>query len=205
VVLNEPAFDEDGMEKLITQIARLQKSVRMELGATVSVGLGTEVEDMAGVRASHRYALIAVQYALALGENQMVPYGEIENTHTAASQNRTAITNAIDNFILSHLQNTELTPEDIANHIGLSVGYMRQLFRMERGIPINDYITSCRITKAQNLLSTTNLTAKRISEEVGYVDSRYFYTLFKKKTGETTEEYRLRMRQPGEELGLNDV
>jgi len=40
------------------------------------------------------------------------------------------------------------------------------------------------------LLINTDSTAKDISESVGYYDNRYFYTLFKKKVGMTTEEFR---------------
>ncbi|WP_313755928.1 helix-turn-helix transcriptional regulator [Tissierella sp.] len=67
---------------------------------------------------------------------------------------------------------------------------MRQIFRNEKGVTLNDYIISCRIDKAKELLINTDSTAKDISESVGYYDNRYFYTLFKKKVGMTTEEFR---------------
>ena len=199
VVLNEDSFDDSQMEQLLASIADFQSSVARQTGFSVSVGLGTVTEEAAGIRTSHRFALAAVQQALAQGSNQLVSYAEIENTRTSASQNRSAVTNMIDAYIQEHLGHADLTPEEIASHVGLSVGYMRQIFRLERGVPINDYLTACRISKAQELLTNTDLTAKRIAEEVGYADSRYFYTLFKKKTGETTEEFRQRTRPNGPE------
>ena len=195
IIMNEDTFDDNRMEQLLTRIADFQSTIGLQLGATFSIGLGTVVDGAANVRTSHRFALAAVQQALTMGENQLVSYAEIENARTTASQNRSRVTAMIDAYIQEHLSQSNLTPEVIASHVGLSVGYMRQIFRLERGVPINDYLTNCRIAKAQQLLTTTDLTAKRIAEEVGYADTRYFYTLFKKKTGETTEEYRQRTRQ----------
>lgn len=195
IVMNEDDFDDNRMEQLLTHIGDFQTAVGSQMGVTFSVGLGTVVEGAAAVRTSHRLAMAAVQQALTMGKNQLISYAEIENGRTTASHNRSAVTATIDAYIQDHLSQSDLTPEEIASHVGLSVGYMRQIFRLERGVPINDYLTTCRIAKAQLLLATTDLTAKRIAEEVGYADTRYFYTLFKKKTGETTEEYRQRTRQ----------
>ena len=43
---------------------------------------------------------------------------------------------------------------------------------------------------ACRLLETTDLSAREIGERVGFVESRYFYQVFKKYTGKTAFEYR---------------
>ena len=168
----------------------LFRSVEAKTGETVSVGIGTVVYDPAGIRTSQQNALAAAQYAITLGAGQIVPFGEIQNHSLSANQNRSSVAAAIDDYIQANYARPGFALEEIADHVGLSVGYMRQIFKLERGVPVNDFIITCRIRKASELLTSTDMTAKDIAEAVGYLDSRYFYTLFKKKVGMTTDEYR---------------
>ena len=48
--------------------------------------------------------------------------------------------------------------------------------------------------EACRLLRETDLTAREISEMVGYKESRYFYNVFKRYTGLTAFEYRTQKR-----------
>lgn len=194
-VFNADQFDETEMDWITTQIAVLQRSVEEKTGSTVSIGIGSVVSDPAAISTSQQHALSAAQHAVTLGQSQIVPFSEIETHRLTANQNRSAVAMAIDAYILSNFARPGFTLEEIAEHVGLSVGYMRQIFKLERQVPVNDYIISCRIGKACELLAGTDMTAKDISESVGYLDSRYFYTLFKKKVGMTTDEYRRSMRR----------
>lgn len=190
LVFNSDEFDDTEMDWLVTQLATLQKEVEAELRRTVAVGIGTIVTDTDSIRASCRNAMTAVQYAVSMGSGQLVPFAEMDNPHLAANLNRSAIAAATDEYIRANYARAGFTIDEIADSIGLSVGYLRQVFKLERGLPINDYIITCRINNACELLASTEMTAKDISELVGYLDSRYFYTLFKKRVGMTTEEYR---------------
>ena len=194
-VFNADQFDETEMDWITTQIAVLQSSVEEKTGSTVSIGIGSVVSDPAAIASSQQHALSAAQHAATLGKSQIVPFSEIETHRLTANQNRSAVAVAIDAYIQANFARPGFTLEEIAEHVGLSVGYMRQIFKLERQVPVNDYIISCRIGKACELLAGTDMTAKDISESVGYLDSRYFYTLFKKKVGMTTDEYRRSMRR----------
>ena len=198
-VINAETFGEDDCDRLVDQITRLQAQFQIRTGQTVSVGIGSIVEGPACVRTSHRYALAAAQQALAAGENQLYIHDELEQSRKSPVQSRSAVVSRIETFVREHMHEPDLTTERIAEEAGFSAGYIRQLFRQERGITLNDYLTSSRIELAKFLLETTDLPARRIAESVGYADSRYFYTLFKKKTGETTDEYRQRIGQNGAE------
>lgn len=195
ILFNADAFDEVMLDWLVSQLSDLQQAVRQATGRHAAVGFGNAVHDPAAIKISLQNAQTAMQYAVALEPSQIVPYSEIQNHPLAASQNRVTIALAIDAFIQDHFTQPGFSLEEISEHIGLSVGYLRQIFKLERGIPLNDYIIACRIRKACDLLNDTDMTAKDIAESVGYLDSRYFYTLFKKKTSMTTEEYRKAMRQ----------
>jgi AraC-like DNA-binding protein len=190
LVFNAETFDETEMDWIVSQVAALQQSIAAATGETASAGVGSAVDAAAGLKASQLNALAAAQYAAGLGAGQLIPFSEIQNHPLSANQNRSAVAETVDAYIQAHYARPGFSLEEIAEHVGLSVGYMRQIFKLERGVPVNDYIISFRIRKASELLAGTDMTAKDIAESVGYLDSRYFYTLFKKKVGLTTDEYR---------------
>lgn len=189
-IINESDFDDKKMDSIMEVLVNLQDIIVNGLDMTVSIGIGTVVNGLDSIKFSHRYAMLAVQYALSIGENQVILYNEIENNKVAASVNKDSIADKIEEYILNNFTRQDFSVEEIAEDVDLSLGYIRQIFRSEKGSTLNDYIINCRIDKAKELLIHTDNTAKDISEAVGYYDNRYFYTLFKKKVGMTTEEFR---------------
>ena len=84
----------------------------------------------------------------------------------------------------------DLSLEDAAEHVNLSVGYLSNYFKQKMGMTFVDYLTKLRIEKAKELLMHTNEKIYKVAEQVGYQNSQYFVTIFKKKTGVTPAEYR---------------
>lgn len=189
-IINEVDFDDRKMDSIVEVLVNLQEIILNQLDITVSVGIGVVVNSIDSIKFSHRYAMLAVQYALSIGGNQVTLFNEIENNKVAASLSKDSIVDKIEEYILNNFSRQDFSADEIAEEINLSLGYIRQIFRNEKGITLNDYIINCRIDKAKDLLINTDCTAKDISEGVGYYDNRYFYTLFKKKVGMTTEEFR---------------
>jgi len=72
----------------------------------------------------------------------------------------------------------------------ISPSYFLSLFKKETGQTFTDYLTSVRITAAKGLLMTTALTITEIAYEVGFNNSNYFSSTFKKMTGVSAKEYR---------------
>lgn len=58
-----------------------------------------------------------------------------------------------------------------------------------------DYVLEQRIEKAKQFLSQTSLRISEIAERVGYMDIAYFSNTYKRITGETPTEYRMRLSQ----------
>jgi len=56
------------------------------------------------------------------------------------------------------------------------------------------YLQEIRINTARDLLKTSNLSISEIADKVGYQDSGYFTTLFKKQLSTTPNAYRLTVR-----------
>ena len=53
-----------------------------------------------------------------------------------------------------------------------------------------DYLNEVRIEKSKELLKDSNRKMYQISKAVGYDNPKYFFRIFKKKTGMTPEQYR---------------
>lgn len=83
-----------------------------------------------------------------------------------------------------------LSLKKIAAEVYLTPNYICNLFRKHVGKNIGDYLNEIRIEKAKELLRDPRYKIYEISNMVGYTDSRYFGTLFKKHTGIVLSEYR---------------
>lgn len=194
-IINEDDIDESKIENIMDRLINLQDVISEQMDITISIGLGTVVNSIDSIRHSHRYAVIAAQYAGSIGENQVISYNEIENSKVAASVNKGSIADSILDYVNDNYSRQDFSVDEIAQELDLSLGYIRQIFRSEKGITLNDYIINTRIDKSKELLLSTEDTAKDISEAVGYYDNRYFYTIFKKKVGMTTDEFRKSLKE----------
>lgn len=79
----------------------------------------------------------------------------------------------------------------VADHVGLSSGYLCRIFKEETGVSINAYINNLRMTRAGELLADKNSYIKEVAVSVGFEDQLYFSRLFKRYYGVTPSEYRL--------------
>ncbi len=83
-----------------------------------------------------------------------------------------------------------ITNEQIAKVCSCSVSGLCHLFKKYKGTSIRKYISRLRISYAETLLTTTNLSVSAIASKSGFSDYNYFSAEFKKKTGLTPTECR---------------
>ncbi|HZG86022.1 AraC family transcriptional regulator [Paenibacillus sp.] len=93
--------------------------------------------------------------------------------------------------------NWQLNPtvEQLADVMGITPGYLIRTFKANLGMTPLRYMTFLRIDKAKELLSQSELSIKQITAEIGLDDPYYFSRLFKKQTGMTPTEFRLKSYQ----------
>lgn len=84
----------------------------------------------------------------------------------------------------------QISLEKLAEQYSFSANYFGRIFQEEVGVGFSDYLMNVRIEQAKELLIQTNASAKEISEQVGYLDSKYFYKVFKKKVGIKPTDFR---------------
>ena len=84
----------------------------------------------------------------------------------------------------------QLSYKDVAKAVFISPSYFLNLFKQETGFTFVDYLTNIRIDKAKELLLSTGLNINQIAYEIGFNNSNYFSSLFKKIVGFPAKEYR---------------
>lgn len=94
-------------------------------------------------------------------------------------------------YIRMHYCDCDITTEMLANIFNLTPGYFGKLFAEDMGKTANEYIVELRLLKAREMLKATGMTINDISSAVGFGNSTYFTTLFKKSFGVTPNQYRM--------------
>ncbi|MDF2878655.1 MAG: hypothetical protein K0S30_1751, partial [Clostridia bacterium] len=75
-----------------------------------------------------------------------------------------------------------------------STGYLRKWFKEYSGGSISDYILKQRLESVKNLLEQTDWAVMEIAERTGFQTKSHFFTVFKKHTGATPNDYRISKR-----------
>lgn len=86
----------------------------------------------------------------------------------------------------------ELSLKQIADLAGLSENYFSSLFKQEIGESLITYINQVRIQYAKEMLRSETMKVYEIAEKVGYRNTTYFSTMFKKVTGMSVSEFKSR-------------
>ena len=82
------------------------------------------------------------------------------------------------------------TPEYFAQKVNFSNNYLSDVLKKETGKSTKDHIDDFVIELAKTQLVNTKATINEIAYDLGFNYPHYFSRLFKKKTGETPNNYR---------------
>lgn len=88
-----------------------------------------------------------------------------------------------------------LSLKTIAGQLNVNPAYLGREFTLATGEYFNDFLNRTRIAKACHLLHTTSLKTAKIAEAVGFTNSSYFFTVFRKITGQSPRDYRGTVKQ----------
>lgn len=95
----------------------------------------------------------------------------------------------IRQYIQYHVDE-DLRIDQLASRVYLSQTYLSYVFKKETGMTLSRYIRQCRMEKAKELLTTTDMKIVQICEKVGFSNVSYFCQSFREYTGMSPERFR---------------
>ena len=114
----------------------------------------------------------------------------VDGLGKARAEGIRSVIHSAEKFIQANYRDMELSLSMVAEHMGLTPSYFSRLFKQETGSSYIDYVINLRIECAKRLLRTTSHRIFDVGEMVGYPNSQYFCTLFRKACGVSPAEYR---------------
>ncbi len=100
----------------------------------------------------------------------------------------------IKSYIDENYGDSALSVEQLAANAGMHRGSLSRAFRKTYGISISNYIISCRMKNAVEMLSSTSYSIAEIAANSGLSSAHYFSKAFARKIGFTPNEFRKRFR-----------
>ena len=100
---------------------------------------------------------------------------------------------SVDNNLLSYIRKNcsdNITMGGIAHMCGYSEAYFSRLFKEFTGNTFSVYLTDCKVEKAIELLTKTDISVESIIYDCGFTNRTRFFKIFKEKTGNTPSKYR---------------
>lgn len=196
--LNDKEAEElaENIKENIYQIAEL-------LNTTISAAMGITVKKKTGILSSlesakkmlesnHDRDAFYITDQVESPQPMRESFKEDEKHPPESENSMKLITRAAIEFIDKNFTKT-ITLEDVAEHVYLSPTYVSYLFRTEVKMNFINYLTTKRMEKAKELLKDPRLKIYEISTAVGYENSRYFSSIFKKYVGQTPIDYRSKL------------
>ncbi len=87
--------------------------------------------------------------------------------------------------------NNPISLADVSEHVGLSREHICRIFSRYLECTFVEYLNGYRIDKAKELLIHSDYNVNQISERVGFSNSKYFCTVFKKYTTTSPKQFQL--------------
>ncbi len=87
----------------------------------------------------------------------------------------------------------ELTLGRVAKVVNVSAGYFSELFHKTTGLTFTDYVARVRVEKVKSLLANPRLQITTIAYDTGFKSLSQFNRVFKRVSGMSPREYRLKL------------
>ncbi|WP_405113338.1 helix-turn-helix domain-containing protein [Paenibacillus sp. FSL K6-1217] len=112
------------------------------------------------------------------------------NETPKSSNRKEEIVLEIKEYVDNHLQDAQLSIDQIADNFSFSVSYIRQLFKEIMNLSLSDYILQERIGRVKEKLVSSPLSVLEIAHQCGFISKGHFFSAFKKFTSLTPKQYR---------------
>jgi len=100
------------------------------------------------------------------------------------------------NIVHRRCGESQFTIGQLAEQLNVTTGYVQRMFQRYCGVTFLTYVQNIRVERGCRLLRETSFKVPYIAELSGYQDPKFFHSIFKRKTGSTPHQYRLKHRGP---------
>lgn len=172
----------EGIRKNTDTLNKCMEGIREKLQLKPYVLLGDMVED---------YWKVAESFGDALTNGihlDRVSYQEDDEKNEEDS-NTSPFSLRLAQYVLDHY-NEDLSLKSLAAHFKGNAAYIGQVFKRDIHISFSEYLNNVRMEKAKEYLLNGSISAKEIARKVGFANTTYFCTVFKKETGLSPDRYR---------------
>lgn len=136
---------------------------------------------------------------IELGKYLVIDTGRREQRYYKKFVPRLGHGNAVVVKAQHHIQrhfHAELTVKTLAGYCHLGERTLLRQFSNATGLTPTEYIQNVRVQKARELIETSKLPIEIIASRVGYEDAGAFRKIFKRLTGLSPREFRVRFSAP---------
>lgn len=117
---------------------------------------------------------------------ELVSKQTYQNAHSAHYEK---IRHAVD-YLMKNYRSSDLSVQELCKRCAISDTYFRKCFLDEFHVTPNKYLTNLRIDYAKDLLESGVYSVEQVAERSGFMEPKYFCTVFKKVVGKTPSEYK---------------
>ncbi|ANE46431.1 hypothetical protein SY83_09270 [Paenibacillus swuensis] len=179
------------------QVKQAQESLRQGMMYSIRYGLQRLVRKHQGNTNHQQDWLRTVDWTASSGWERMLISccREVSSVILHQLEDRSAdVVVRIKDYIEKHYHE-DLTLKMMAGIFYMNPAYLGRLFRKETGVHFNDYVHKIRIDNVKRMVLRDQGKILDILHEAGYVNSKYFYQIFKRLEGMTFQQYKLGIKQ----------
>ena len=169
---------------LVRELERLECS-------PIRVGIGDIVDEPEKIYNSFRTARHIRHLIVRRTDEQAIILGAREMGEVDDDKKVSSVISDAKMYMLDHFSDPSLMLQDVAKAVGMSNSRFSTVFSQQNGQTFTEYLIHLRLSKAKEMLRSTDIKNTQIAREVGYNDSHYFSYIFKKNVGITPTEYRV--------------
>ena len=187
LVLGDTA--EDAEERAYAVATSLSQELERSECKEIRVGIGEIVDDPEKIFQSFKTAR-HIRHLLAERKDERAVILGVREMGEVSDEKVPSVISEAKLYMSQNYSNANLMLQDVAKAVNMSKSRFSTVFSQTTGQSFTEYLIYLRLSKAKELLKTSNLKSSQIATEIGYNDSHYFSYIFKKNVGMTPSDYR---------------
>ncbi len=175
------------------QVPQLLNSAPTDYLSISNRGVFNPIVCMENFKSLEKYRSLSNLYKLDFQIEFLKLFRHIIHSDDTLQDPEVILANKVFNFVENHFTRSQI-PDMLEETFHFSYPYLCKLTKKYRKVTPVQYMHELRITKAKQLLNSTDLIVENIAQSVGFSELSIFFKLFKKHTGNAPNAWRRKSR-----------